>query len=183
MNILGNAVKVTNQSLLVIAVTLLLGLFYSQAVVARYVQSDPVGLNGGPNTYIYANAKPFMYTDPLGLNPFAAFEMGKAGAAVGSVFGGPVGAAAGFITGAGVGYIAGMAVINAWGSVDQYSQEQWDMYRQCVEGVCEEQCADHLEECLEESPDAYNECKEEAESMFNQCEAMCELEYLNPTVH
>lgn len=40
---------------------------YCGAVSARYVQSDPVGLEGGVNTYAYVDNSPLRYIDPLGL--------------------------------------------------------------------------------------------------------------------
>jgi RHS repeat-associated protein len=50
------------------------GLFYNwhrsyDSTTGRYTQSDPIGLAGGINTYLYGNASPLMYSDPNGLNP------------------------------------------------------------------------------------------------------------------
>ena len=40
----------------------------SQAALARYIQSDPIGLAGGLNTYGYALNNPLYWSDPLGLD-------------------------------------------------------------------------------------------------------------------
>ncbi|MCP1646653.1 RHS repeat-associated core domain-containing protein [Pseudomonas nitroreducens] len=71
----------------------------------RYVESDPIGLSGGLNSYAYALSSPLNLSDPTGQNPGAV-----AGAGTGFIIGGPpgaaIGAAIGFTVGAVGAYIA-----------------------------------------------------------------------------
>jgi RHS repeat-associated protein len=50
------------------------GLNYNMArdfdpLTGRYIESDPIGLAGGVNTYAYAYASPLQWSDPSGLDP------------------------------------------------------------------------------------------------------------------
>ncbi|MDR5884068.1 type VI secretion system tip protein TssI/VgrG [Caballeronia sp. LZ032] len=74
---------------------------YYDPQAGRYLNQDPIGLLGGANSYAYADNRPLISIDPVGLAAIAAgAEMGAAGGTaifpgIGTIVGGVVGAVAG----------------------------------------------------------------------------------------
>ncbi len=77
--------------------------------LGRYIQSDPIGLEGGLNTYVYVYNNPIKYIDPTG-------EYGLAGAGYGAISGG----IGGYISGGWQGALAGAGTGALVGAVNPF---------------------------------------------------------------
>ncbi|MEX2506156.1 MAG: RHS repeat-associated core domain-containing protein [Pseudohongiellaceae bacterium] len=72
------------------------GLYYNyfrnfDFTLGRFLKSDPIGQNGGINTYLYAQSNPIHYIDKFGLNAFAAATANESTKPRGGPFGGKCG--------------------------------------------------------------------------------------------
>lgn len=61
---------------------------YYDPSTGRYITSDPLGLAGGLNTYLYTYGNPNVYYDPLGLFCLPSWAIGGIGGSVGGAVGG-----------------------------------------------------------------------------------------------
>jgi RHS repeat-associated protein len=148
-------------------------LFYNRARlydagIGRYVTSDPIGLEGGINTYAYAFSQPTALTDPNGLNPGAGCLAGA--------WAGPLGCGVGAAGGALV--MGGAILMSEPGrkAIKSIAQKIEDLCRREEKDPCEQQYEDDESDCFENygkvfgySHFSFQGCMQNAKTRREQC--------------
>jgi RHS repeat-associated protein len=118
---------------------------YYDPALGRYITQDPIGLNGGANTYSYAK-NPIQLLDPFGLNTMVM------GGIAGGAVGGPPGAVVGAIIG-GVVLLGGLILMSTnqnaqsaparTAAEEVLAQSEYEAYKD----RCEKKPDDNLSQC------------------------------------
>ena len=112
-----------------------------EAATGRYIESDPIGLRGGINTYAYASVSPLLYSD----------SRGETAAAVGLCFIPGVGWVSCAAAAAGTAAAAGLCYLT--GACEAAGRALSDFYDWCTAGEEESEesrCRRANQECIDE---------------------------------
>jgi RHS repeat-associated protein len=132
------------------------GLYYNMAryydpKIGRYITSDPIGLRGGLNTYLYARANPLRYVDPSGLG-----AAGVAGEVITYV--GGAAAVGGLATGNPLLFYGGLGVAAVGGALQVYDTHQ--------EGEEAKNAIDKAQELANKIKERQNEEQQKIDKLF-----------------
>ena len=132
------------------------GLYYNNAryydpKIGRYISSDPIGLRGGLNTYLYARANPLRYIDPSGLG-----AAGVAGEVITYV--GGAAAVGGLATGNPLLFYGGLGVAAVGGALQVYDTHQ--------EGEEAKNAIDKAQELANKIKERQNEEQQKIDKLF-----------------
>jgi len=154
---------------------------YYNPATGRYISSDPIGLEGGINTFLYAAASPVMMVDPEGLdsgilalefcarNPAARSTAGRALAASAA----PV---ATFCTTTPVGWVTcGVGALAAAGAICYATLANDDHSVEICKEICYTAYEDSSRICtMMKSAENRHICWAEAAEQLAQCNKICE---------